>query len=339
TLQRRRVLVRCGEAEAAERLPQRLALSRVRGDRDPPALASLLTLDRIAGRLEVSLFDLLVQPGATERDTLIELSRRLSKAQLTQLLSELSQLQPNLVQATPAKLRPIRSYPSLEVAAGWALPATPRTEPAEEPLRLPGPFDGRRDFAVRASGDSMTGFRSSIHDCDWLVMRKTTVSPDAVMGQIVLLLREDRYGDKSLHLKRIAQQGKRIYFRSDEPTISPIPATESDVILATLVRVIAPEALAPPPHTRLLATQYNDYFGFTAAPSRQISRIDGHLFFLLRPRDLRPKAALPINDCVPRPAEAAYVLLRDGEHLEYCGLARFDAARSQWRMRDPAKRE
>ncbi len=296
------------------------------------ALPSLTTLERIAQRLDVSLYDLLVFPIAGERERLIELTRHLPKGSLARMLREWVDAELVIAPWVPAPLHAIRVYPTLEVAAGWSTQALPRGEPKAETLRLPGRFQRARDFAVRASGHSMQGFRSTIRDGDWLVMRKARLTPEAAIGQVVLLAREDKYGDKSLHVKRIAQKGRRLLFQSDDSSIKPLAALETDQILATLIAIVTPAAMAPAIHTRFPKSSLAAIFGLTRAPNGSFARVDGHLFFLLKSNDIEPKGQLPITGCSPRPAETAFVLSNDTNTFTYLGLARYDANAGCWRL-------
>lgn len=298
------------------------------------ALPSLTTLEFIAQRLEVSLFDLLVDPSQGDRERLVDLTRGLPEEALAKLLGQILELRPARSDWIPTPMKAIRAYTTLEVAAGWSTQAVPRGEPATETLRLPAKFNRSRDFAVRASGTSMQGFRSTIRDGDWLIMRKAQLLPAAAVGQVALVAREDQFGDKSLHVKRVVQKGRRIWFRSDDPEVKPLVANETDKILATLVSVVTPESLAPPLQTRFPKSQLAAIFGLQRQPSGSWSRVDGHLFFQLKPNDLKSKPTITVASCVPRPAETAFVLLNEGSSVEYLGVARLDSGRGHWRLDD-----
>ena len=66
-------------------------------------------------------------------------------------------------------------WPCLRAAAGWASDAHAAGGIDADEVALPGDFDRGRSFAVRASGESMSGaaipWRTAIHDGDWLVFR------------------------------------------------------------------------------------------------------------------------------------------------------------------------
>jgi transcriptional regulator with XRE-family HTH domain len=299
------------------------------------ALPSLTTLERIAQRLEISLFDLLVVPARSNREMLIELTRGATKGTLARLLRDLSDAS-SAPQAR--RLQAVTAYPSLEVAAGWSRQASPIAEPHAEKVSLPGQLNTKRDFAVRAFGNSMAGFRSTIRDGDWLLMRRSESAPGAFLGKVVLVMREDEYSDRSLHLKRVAQSGQRFWLRSDEPSVKAIPVRETDRVLATLVAVVSPESMAPPAHTQLPQTDVAAAFGIKRVPSSGWSRIEGHLFFVYERAAVKAKRAMLMPGCVPRPAETAFVLVSDGHSFEYLGVAHHDATRASWRLRGAIKR-
>jgi transcriptional regulator with XRE-family HTH domain len=294
------------------------------------ALPSLSTLERIALRLEVPLFDLLVVPGRSERETLVSLTRQMSKSTLIELARQLGQPPKALSNVTPLQLFPLRAYPSLEVAAGWSKRNVVGKEREVSIVKLPGRFNKKLDFAVRASGSSMLGFRSTIRSGDWLLMRPCKGSLSDVSGQIVLLSREDSYGDQSLHLKRVVQVGKRFVFRSDDAETPPMPATEQDTIIATLRSVVSPSSLAPALKTRLPATKIRSLFGLSKSPAPPFSRVDGHLFFLLKPSETNGNVLTLAGQIKRFPAETAFVLLQHATEVTYLGLATFDEARNHW---------
>ena len=300
------------------------------------ALPSLTTLERIAQRLDVSLYDLLVFPEQGDREQLIDLTRHVPKGPLARMVRELLEAQPPTPQWSAPRLSAIRSYATLEVAAGWSTPALPRADVVAETVRLPGKFKRGHDFAVRASGHSMEGFRAAIRDGDWLVMRKGELTPESALGQVVLVAREDRFGDKSLHVKRVVKKAQRIWFRSDDSDVKPLAATQADEIVATLVSVVQPETLAPPVHSRIQKVGPGKVFGLTREPTGSWSRIDGHLFLQVKSNTIKPGGVLPIRGCDPRPAETAYVFSTGAGVLEYLGLARFDHENDHWRLGETA---
>lgn len=296
------------------------------------ALPSLTTLERIAQRLEVSVFDLLIVPGRSSREQLIEFTRSMGPGTLARLLRDLKDLPPTVASNKVQHLHPIDAFTSLEVAAGWSRPATALGEPTGEKVGLSGDFDKQRDFAVRAFGNSMAGFRSTIRDGDWLVLRRSERSPGASVGQVVLVMREDPYGDKSLHLKRVVESGQRLWFRSDDSSVKPIVVNETDRVLARLVRVVSPESLAPPVHTRWVGQGVAPAFGVSSEPLSGWSRVDGHLFFVVPRSSIKPKGSVAVPGCQPRPAETAFVILSEDESLEYMGVARYDESRERWQL-------
>lgn len=298
------------------------------------ALPSLSTLERIAQHLELPLFELLIVPARSEREALVSLTRHLPKSVLLQLSRELQKYEASPPVHTPITLHPLRAYPTLEVAAGWSNPAVAVTERSAQSVMLKGRFNKSCDFAVRASGSSMQGFRSLIRNGDWLVMRKCRDSASNVIGQVVLLSREDRYGDKSLHLKRVVQLGKKFVFRSDDADVPPMPVTESDEIIATLRSVVTPSALAPAPKTRISRTKMRATFSLSKVPEAPFSRVDGHLFFILKPTEVVGDLWPSVASVKPNPAETAFVLTQSGADFTFVGVASFDESVCHWVLRD-----
>jgi len=303
------------------------------------ALPSLRTLERLSRYLEVELFDLLVQPNSSPRATLVDRSRRLEVSQLQKLLRQTA--------ATPAPitghgfaptapaLRAVRAYPALEVAAGWVRTAASLPRVPSEFVRLPGTFERSRDFAVRASGTSMQGWRSEIRNGDWLVLRWADMGLRAADGKVALIAREDKFGDKTLHLKRVVCSATKVHLKSDEPSVPPVLATEADSVLALLREVIRPEVIAPKPNTEIQERALARSFGVRSAPKAPYSRIDGHLFVFTRPTETAP-SLIHVKVADIRPAETAFVLNRSGTKFKYLGLANYDDSRSCWVLQTKA---
>jgi len=305
------------------------------------ALPSLRTLERLSRYLEVELYDLLVQPNSSPRAALVDRSRLLEVSQLQKLLKQTALLPAQTsglgVAPTPTvpTLRAVRAYPALEVAAGWVRTPASLPRASSEFVRLPGTFERSRDFAVRASGSSMQGWRSEIRNGDWLVLRWADMGLRAADGKVALIAREDKFGDKSLHLKRIVCSASKVQLKSDEPSVPPVLATETDSILALLREVVRPEVIAPKPNTEIQERALARSFGLRSPPKAPYSRVDGHLFVFTRPSET---ASSPINVKVAdiRPAETAFVLNRSGTKFKYLGLAHYDDSRGCWVLQSKA---
>ncbi len=178
----------------------------------------------------------------------------------------------------------------------------------------------------------MQGWRSEIRNGDWLVLRWANVSLRAADGRVALIAREDRYGDRSLHLKRIACSPSRIQLRSDEPSVAPVTATESDAVVAILRTVVRPESLAPEPNVEVPERAIARAFGIRSAPKAPFSRIDGHLFVFARSSEA---ATSGVSVKVPdlHPAETAFILQKIPTGIRYLGIAHFDDDRGRWVIR------
>jgi transcriptional regulator with XRE-family HTH domain len=302
------------------------------------ALPSLVTLQKIAERLELRMFDLVVLPDRSERDRLAELTRHLPPDEHRRLLSRLSTTV-RLPLRPPAPLHPITAFPSLEIAAGWATTKRAKQDAIIETVQLPGRFSATTDFAARASGHSMQGFRSTVRDGDWLIFKRQRVGPAAVEGKIVLLARKDRFGDESFHLKRVQRVGRKLHFASDDPQIKAVPIAEEDAIIATLRTVVTPASLAPDIHARFARTEFTAAFGLEGHPSSVASRIGGHLFVVLPSGQKPARGLLPKLDLVLHPAETAFVLGAEGQDYVYLGIAHVDGAKGRLCLRDAPEDE
>jgi transcriptional regulator with XRE-family HTH domain len=300
------------------------------------ALPSLRTLERLASYLEVELFDLVVQPESGPRAALVDRSRLLDSEQLAALLSQIAaSADTSHAEISRPALRAVRAYPALEVAAGWARVTHTTTRATPEFVRLPGTFDRSRDFAVRASGTSMQGWRTEIRNGDWLVLRWANLGLRAADGKVALIAREDKYGDKSLHVKRVVCSSSRVQLRSEDPTVAPVTASEADSVLALLRAVIRPESLAPRPNTEIQERGLARAFGIRSTPKAPVSRVDGHLFLFARSIETVAQG-IGTKVADSRPAETAFVLVRTAGNLRYLGIAQFNEEPGRWMLRSRA---
>lgn len=112
-----------------------------------------------------------------------------------------------------------------------------------------------------------------------------------------------------------------------------MPVAEGDAIIATLRSVVTPSALAPAPRTRLARGKLRATFGLSKAPEGPFARIDGHLFFILKPVEISASHWPSVAMVKPDPAETAFVLSTSGGELTYVGVAAFDDNRNEWGLR------
>jgi superfamily II DNA or RNA helicase/diadenosine tetraphosphate (Ap4A) HIT family hydrolase len=215
----------------------------------------------------------------------------------------------------------VTAYPSLRAAAGAVLEGVVAA-PEPELVSLPIRTKGEDVFAVRATGDSMDGGKTPIHDGDWLVFKHAR---GAGLGSIegrVALLQTDVGGDHGFQIKRVVRDGARVVLRSDNPDRDDFDATAATVPIATLVEQHRPEELAPPVGTMLDADGLRVAFGIEEA--LVTGRVAGHLFIvvgdgaeLVEPD--RVKRAVPDV----RPGETAFVIAPGADaSWRYCGLGR-----------------
>jgi SOS-response transcriptional repressor LexA len=235
--------------------------------------------------------------------------------------------------ALPARGR-IRAYPTLRAAAGAA--AGELVEAPEAEL-VSLPVDGTTDalFAVRASGDSMDGGKSPIRDGDWLVLRWARGSGvGAVEGRVGLLQTPDGHGTWAYQVKRIVQRDGRWWLQSDNGRYAPVEATTETTLIAQLVKVYTPEALAPAVGARIEPGEIAARFKLRRdEPIERTGRYEGHLFVVVAERGLfsePDRLAVTVGD--RRPGETAFVLARaEGDAaLRYCGVGRWVEDEGAW---------
>lgn len=99
-----------------------------------------------------------------------------------------------------------------EVPAG---PPSLAEEHVQERLSLPGEF-GPGVYGLRVRGDSMTG--AGIHDGDVAVIRPTD---EVRRGDIAVVVIDDE-----ATIKRVAETGKRLVLKAENPAYKPITATD-----------------------------------------------------------------------------------------------------------------
>ena len=306
------------------------------------ALPSLETLQALAQVLEVDLVDLLTSPEENPRHALIERTRNADAPLLRRWMSSLEQ--PGGVSPTapkgpwhpgPSTLLP--AYPQIEVAAGRRRRS--RAAPSDPGgwVRLPGVVDPVECFAVRASGQSMEGWRREIQAGDWLVFRWSRVGLAAATGRVALVAHRDRTGDLALQVKRILLRRGRLVLASDSPRYAAHPVTERHELLGLLVASHAPATLAPLPATTLSGQSIGAAFGLAEDPSPGWCRVEGHLFALLVGEEaarlslaLAPLASGTASRRRRRilqapfalaPAESAFVIVAEQGAHRYLGVA------------------
>ena len=212
----------------------------------------------------------------------------------------------------------VTAYPSLRAAAG-AVPEGVVAAPAPEVVSLPIRTRAENVFAVRATGDSMQGGASPIHDGDWLVFKHSRGAGLGAMDGRVALLQTDVGGDHGFQIKRVVRDGARWVLRSDNPARDDFEATEATIPIATLVEQHRPEDLAPGVGTMLDAEGLRTVFGIEEAPCT--GRVGGHLFVVVRELLDPDRVRCVVSDL--RPGETAFVLAPAGEGgWRYCGVGR-----------------
>jgi phage repressor protein C with HTH and peptisase S24 domain len=226
----------------------------------------------------------------------------------------------------------VPAYASLRAAAGALLEPMAVASPPEQ-VALPLEGDADNLFALRATGDSMSGGTDPIHDGDWVVFRHARdITLKEIEGKVVLLQTEFE-GDVGLQIKRVFREDGRWMLKSDNPAQAPLEATGRTVPIATVVRHFRPEDLAPPVGTVLDAQQLKERFGITAPPST--GRVRGHLLIVLGD-DARLEGPNRLHLALydRRPGETAFLLAPDagGTEWRYCGVARLSETLPLWNL-------
>ncbi|TNF33001.1 MAG: HIT domain-containing protein [Deltaproteobacteria bacterium] len=254
------------------------------------------------------------------------------------------------VEADDAPVIPLPSrgrliaFPSLQAAAGWSPAGYDAGGIEADEVALPGDFDRESCFAVRASGDSMSGraipWSRDIRDGDWLVMRWARGESRArLLNRVVLVARSHDDETQTYHIKRLEQTAAGFVFASDNPEHAPMPARPGDEPVALLVDVVRPESLAPEvgsvvPEDDLAAT-----FALSAPPSAPAQRVDGHLFVLVEGQGALAdpdRVVHPSRRVRPRPGETAFVLARGASDApwRFLGVGGFLPNDAQWAIPD-----
>lgn len=232
------------------------------------------------------------------------------------------------------------SFPSLQAAAGWAASGHDAAGVESGEVSLPGDFDREACFAVRASGDSMSGeaipWSRDIHDGDWLIMRWARGEALArLLNRVVLVARSHDDDTQTYHIKRLTKTDAGLVLASDNPEHEPMPAQAGDEPVALLVDVVRPESLAPPVGSEVPEDDLAEAFGLTSPPDPPARRIDGHLFVLAEGQGVLTephRVVHPSGRVRPRPGETAFVLVRADRDApwRYLGAGRFVADDERW---------
>jgi len=134
-------------------------------------------------------------------------------------------------------------FPNLKIACGHF--RTGRTD-AEEHRLLPsayGQLDPTRYFIARASGNSMDGGKSPIHDGDYLLLELLGSSnAGSIIGVVMAIERQDEVGGDSQYLLRVVTKTKdgRHILKANNPDYEDLPATDEMRTLARLKSVVDP---------------------------------------------------------------------------------------------------
>jgi superfamily II DNA or RNA helicase/HKD family nuclease/SOS-response transcriptional repressor LexA len=137
-------------------------------------------------------------------------------------------------------------FPNIRIACGHFKTGT---ADAEEYRSLPvtyGRLDPSRHFIARASGNSMNGGKTPIHDGDYLLLEVvTSQSAGSITGNVMAIERQDETGDNQYLLRVVNKIAESRYvLQATNPEFEDLPANDSMRTFARLKRVIDPLDLA-----------------------------------------------------------------------------------------------
>ena len=133
-------------------------------------------------------------------------------------------------------------FPNIKIACGHFKTGHADIEAS---LRMPKGF-GRltpdRHFIARASGNSMNGGKSPIHDGDYLLLEQvTSQSAGSISNQIVAIERQDYAGDSQYLLRKVLKNKDGQYIlQASNPEYEDLVADENMVTFARLRGVLDP---------------------------------------------------------------------------------------------------
>jgi superfamily II DNA or RNA helicase/HKD family nuclease/protein-L-isoaspartate O-methyltransferase len=134
-------------------------------------------------------------------------------------------------------------FPNLKIACGHFRAG--RTD-AEEYRTLPagyGQLDSTRHFIARASGNSMAGGKSPIHDGDHLLLELVSPgSAGSITGSVMAIERQDEASGDNQYLLRVVTKSKdgRYLLKANNTAYEDLPATDEMRTLARLKAVVNP---------------------------------------------------------------------------------------------------
>ena len=133
-------------------------------------------------------------------------------------------------------------FPNIKIACGHF--KTGHAD-VEELLRMPkgyGRLTPDRHFIARASGNSMNGGKSPIHDGDYLLLEQVTPqSAGSISNQIVAIERQDQAGDSQYLLRKVLKSPDGQYIlQASNPDYDDLVADDNMVTFARLKGVLDP---------------------------------------------------------------------------------------------------
>ncbi|MBV0933331.1 DUF3427 domain-containing protein [Marinobacterium weihaiense] len=186
-------------------------------------------------------------------------------------------------------------FPNIKIACGHF-----KTGHADVEEQLPAPagfgqLSPERHFIARASGNSMNGGKTPIHDGDYLLLEQVTPnSAGSISGQTMAIERQDAAGDNQYLLRRVLKNKDGSYtLRANNPDYEDLIADESMVTFARFKGKVDPLALMVGQH--FMREEIPPLFGATFNPgnwqSGHVVLKDPHVQILLVTLNKQGKAS------------------------------------------------
>lgn len=139
----------------------------------------------------------------------------------------------------------IKYFPDIKIACGHFKTGSSEAEVTVNAPGGYGPLSEERHFIARASGNSMNGGKSPIHDGDYLLLEQITPNnAGSISNNIVAIEREDIGGDNQYLLRKVLKNPDGSYtLRASNPGYDDILANTDMVPFARLKGIVEPTRL------------------------------------------------------------------------------------------------
>jgi SOS-response transcriptional repressor LexA len=133
-------------------------------------------------------------------------------------------------------------FPDIKIACGHFKTGTADAVEYREISISHGKLDPPRHFIARATGDSMNGGKSPIHDGDYLLLERVTpTSAGSITNNIMAIERQDETGDNQYLLRMVTKDNEgRYLLKATNPAFPDYEADENMRTFARFKEVIRP---------------------------------------------------------------------------------------------------